>query len=141
LIDSCKNLNQQKLIRHAHLNLTALSQAEQPIVDPLTDLLRRGARDLIAQAIESELKVLLDEHSQRRLSDGRQALVRNGYLPERKVQTGIGDVEVKVLKVLDRSGSGVCFNSSLLPLCLKRTKSIEELLLWLYLKGISTGDY
>src|SRR5210317_169237 len=124
-----------------HFNLTALSQPEQPIVDPLTELLRRGARDLIAQAVESELQVLLDEHSQCRLPDGRQAVVRNGYLPERTVQTGIGDVEVKVPKVRDRSGSGVCFNSSLLPPYLKRAKSIEELLPWLYLKGISTGDY
>ena len=121
-------------------NLTALSQPEQPIADPLTDLLRRGARDLIAQAVESELQLLLDEHSQRRLPDGRQTVVRNGYLPERTVQTGIGDVEVKVPKVRDRSGSGVCFNSSLLPPYLKRAKSIEQLLPWLHLKGISTGD-
>ena len=124
-----------------HSNLTALSQPEEPIVDPLTELLRRGARDLIAQAVESELQALLDEHAQQRLPDGRQAVVRNGYLPERTIQTGIGDVEVKVPKVRDRSGSGVCFNSSLLPPYLKRAKSIEELLPWLYLKGISTGDY
>ncbi len=120
-------------------NLTALSQPEQPIADPLTDLLRRGARDLIAQAVESELQLLLDEHSQRRLPDGRQAVVKNGYPPERTVQTGIGDVEVKVPKVRDRSGSGVCFNSTLLPPYLKRAKSIEQLLPWLHLKGISTG--
>lgn len=124
-----------------HFNLTALSQPEQPLADPLTELLRRGARDLIAQAVESELQALLDEHAQQRLPDGRQAIVRNGYLPERTIQTGIGDVEVKVPKVRDRSGSGVCFNSSLLPPYLKRAKSIEELLPWLYLKGISTGDY
>lgn len=124
-----------------HSNLTALSQPEQPIADPLTELLRRGARDLIAQAVESELQVLLDQHAQHRLPDGRQAVVRNGYLPERTIQTGIGYVKIKVPKVRDRSGSGVCFNSSLLPPYLKRAKSIEELLPWLYLKGISTGDY
>ena len=72
--------------------------------------------------------------------DGRQAVVRNGYLPERTIQTGLGDVEVKVPKVRDRSGSGIRFNSTLLPPYLKRAKSIEELLPWLYLKGISTGD-
>ncbi len=71
----------------------------------------------------------------------RQAVVRNGYLPERTVQTGIGDVAVKVPKVRDRSGDGVRFNSSLLPPYLKRARSIEELIPWLYLKGISTGDY
>lgn len=85
--------------------------------------------------------MLLDQHAQHRLPDGRQAVVRKCYLPERTVQTGIGDVEVKVPKVRDRGGSGVCFNSSLLPPYLKRAKSIEELLPWLYLKGISSGDY
>lgn len=73
-----------------------------------------------------------------RLPDGRKAVVRNGYLPERTVQTGIGDVEIKVPKVRDRSGSGVRFNSSLLPPYLKRARSVEELLPWLYLKGVSS---
>ncbi|BCB09406.1 IS256 family transposase [Vreelandella venusta] len=68
-------------------------------------------------------------------------MVRNGYLPERTVQTGIGDVSVQVPKVRDRSGGGARFNSSLLPPYLKRARSIEELIPWLYLKGISTGDY
>ena len=76
-----------------------------------------------------------------KLSDGRRAVVRNGYLPERTVQTGIGDAEIKVPKARDRSGSGVKFNSALLPPYLKRSKSVEELIPWLYLKGISTGDY
>lgn len=121
--------------------LTALSQPEKNVADPLTELLRTGARDLIAQAVEAELQILLEHHVEHRLSDGRQAVVRNGYLPERTVQTGIGDVEVKVPKVRDRSGAGVCFNSSLLPPYLKRARSVEELLPWLYLKGVSTGDY
>ena len=68
-------------------------------------------------------------------------MVRNGYLPERTVQTGIGDVEIKVPKVRDRSGSGIHLNSALLPPYLKRARSVEELLPWLYLKGVSTGDY
>jgi transposase-like protein len=76
-----------------------------------------------------------------RLADGRLAVVRNGYLPARTIQTGIGGIEVKVPKVRDRSGNGAKFNSALLPPYLKRTKSMEELLPWLYLKGISTGDY
>ena len=121
--------------------LTALTQPESNNTDPLSELLRSGARDLIAQAVEAELQVLLDQHADIRLSDGRQAVVRNGYLPERTVQTGIGDVEVKVPKVRDRSGSGILFNSSLLPPYLKRARSVEELLPWLYLKGISTGDF
>lgn len=121
--------------------LTASSQPENNNVDPLTDLLRSGARQLIAQAVEAELQVLLDQHADVRLMDGRQAVVRNGHLPERTIQTGIGDVEVKVPKVRDRSGSGIVFNSNLLPPYLKRARSVEELLPWLYLKGISTGDF
>ena len=116
----------------------------QPVdvaADPLTEMLQQGAKDLISQAVESALLTLLDEHQGLRLLDGRQALVRNGYLPERTIQTGLGDVEVKVPKIRDRSGSGIRFTSALLPPYLKRSKSIEELLPWLYLKGISTGDY
>ncbi len=67
--------------------------------------------------------------------------MHNGILPERTIQTGIGNVEIKVPKVRDRSGSGIYFNNSLLPPYLKRSSSIEELLPWLYLRGISTGDY
>jgi len=121
--------------------LRALSQPEEQITDPLTELLRSGARELIAQAVEAELQVLLEQHAEHRLPDGRKAVVRNGYLPERTVQTGIGNVEIKVPKVRDRSGSGVRFNSALLPPYLKRARSVEELLPWLYLKGVSTGDY
>ncbi len=84
---------------------------------------------------------MLAQFSDRQLDDGRQAIVRNGFLPERLIQTGIGDVSVKVPKVRDRSGNGIRFNSSLLPPYLKRAKSVEELLPWLYLRGISTGDF
>ena len=125
----------------AQSTLRALSQPEEQVTDPLTELLRSGARELIAQAVEAELQVLLEQHAEHRLPDGRKAVVRNGYLPERTVQTGIGNVEIKVPKVRDRSGSGIRFNSALLPPYLKRARSVEELLPWLYLKGVSTGDY
>ena len=121
--------------------LKAVESPEQELHDPLSDLIRTGARKLIAQAVESELEDLLSQHQGKSLPDGRQALVRNGYLPERTIQTGVGDVAVKIPKVRDRSKSGICFNSTLVPPYLKRAKSIEELLPWLYLKGISTGDY
>ncbi|WLI74934.1 IS256 family transposase [Halomonas alkalicola] len=121
--------------------LPALSQPEPQVADPLHELLRQGARDLIAKAVEAELATFLSQYADQRLDDGRQAVVRNGYLPERTVQTGIGDVSVQVPKVRDRSGGGARFNSSLLPPYLKRARSIEELIPWLYLKGISTGDY
>ena len=63
------------------------------------------------------------------------------HLPERTITTGVGEVAIQVPKVRDRSGSGVKFNSMLLPPCLKRASSVEELLPWLYLKGVSTGDF
>ncbi len=91
--------------------------------------------------MEAELQALLDQHANVQLTDGRQAVVRNGHLPERTIQTGIGDVDIEVPKVRDRSGSGIKFNSRLLPPYLKRARSVEELLPWLYLKGISTGDF
>jgi len=122
-------------------NLKSVSTPVEKVHDPLTELLRNGARDLIRQAVEAELSTLLSQHADLKLLDGRQAVVRNGYLPERKIQTGIGDVMVKMPKVRDRSGSGIHFSSHLLPPYLRRTKSIEELIPWLYLKGLSTGDY
>lgn len=121
--------------------IKAVSKPVAATQDPLTELLRSGARDLILKAVQTELSVMLEQCKDLRLPDGRQAVVRNGYLPERTVQTGIGDVSIKVPKIRDRSGEGIKFNSSLLPPYLKRSKSIAELLPWLYLKGISTGDY
>src|SRR5690625_7372596 len=87
----------------------ALSQLDDSTTDVLTALLRNGARQLIAQAVEAELAVLLEVYSSRRLPDGRKALVRNGYLPERSVQTGIGDVTVMVAIVRDISVNGINF--------------------------------
>lgn len=76
-------------------------------------MLRQGAKDLIIQAVESELLTLQDQHQGLRLFDGRQAVVRNGYSPERTIHTGLGDVKVKV-PVRDRSRSGIRFTSALL---------------------------
>src|SRR5215510_11561014 len=109
--------------------------------DPLTEVLRQGAQRLLAQAIEAEIAVLLAHYADRHDAQGRQAVVRNGSLPEREVQTGIGAVRVKVPRVRDRSGTGIQFHSALLPPYMRRSKSLEALLPWLYLKGISTGDF
>lgn len=111
--------------------------------DPLTDLLRRGARDLIAQAVEAELNAFLTAHADQTDASGRRRLVRHGHLPEREVQTGIGAVSVKVPRVRDRAPQDgqLKFTSTILPPYLRRAKSIEELLPWLYLKGVSTGDF
>lgn len=125
----------------AKLTLEALSQPGAQAADPLHELIRKGARELIARAVEAELAEFMAGYDERVLADGRRAVVRNGHLPARTIQTGIGAVEVEVPRVRDRSGSGVRFHSSLLPPYLKRTRSIEELLPWLYLKGVSTGDF
>jgi len=122
-------------------NLHALSQPEQTHNDPLHELIRQGARDLIARAVETELESMLSQYADVTTPDGRQAVVRNGHLPKRTVQTGVGDVEVQVPKIRDRSGSGIRFNSQLLPPYLKRAQSLEELIPWLYLRGVSSGDF
>jgi transposase-like protein len=111
--------------------------------DPLTEVLRSGARRLIEQAIEAELNTLLAVHSDEKAEDGRARLVRHGHLPERGVMTGIGSVPVKVPRVRDRGETGekIRFASSILPPYLRKAKSVEELLPWLYLKGISSGDF
>ncbi|NQY75526.1 MAG: transposase, partial [Halomonas sp.] len=114
--------------------LQAVTQPDTGATDPLHELLRKGARDLIAKAVEAELSTFLEQYADKTLEDGRRVVVRNGYLPERTVQTGIGDVEIKVPRVRDRSGDGVTFSSALLPPYLKRARSIEELIPWLYLK-------
>jgi transposase-like protein len=109
--------------------------------DPLTEVLRQGAQRLLAQAIEAEIAVLLAQYAGRHDAQGRQAVVRNGYLPEREVRTGIGAVGVKVPRVRDRSGSGIRFHSAILPPDIRQSKSLDALLPWLYLKGVSTGDF
>lgn len=108
--------------------------------DPLSDLLRQGARDLIHQAIEAELAVFMESYHERRLDDGRASVVRNGHLPEREIQTGIGPVTVKVPKVRSKDGEPVTFRSALVPPYVRKTRSLEAALPWLYLKGISTGE-
>lgn len=109
--------------------------------DPLTELLRNGARQLISDAVEAELQELLNQYAEFKNEQGHRQIVRNGYLPERSVQTGIGRVKVKVPKIRDKTGQGIKFNSTLLPPYLRKTRSVEEVLPWLYLKGISTGDF
>jgi len=111
----------------------------EEVDDPLTGLLRQGARKLIHQAIESELCDLLEGYAHIRDERGRRAVVRNGHLPERDILTGIGPVAVKIPKVRSRMGGPVVFRSSLVPPYVRKARRIEAALPWLYLKGISTG--
>ena len=101
--------------------------------DPLTEILRRGARTLLAQAIEAEVTAYLQERSHLRDESGRRQVVRNGYLPERTILTGLGPVEVQQPRVRDRRpiNQREAFSSA----------SLEDLIPWLYLKGVSTGDF
>lgn len=108
--------------------------------DALTELVRTGARKLIAQALEAEVSELMSTFTGQQGSEGRARVVRNGYQPERELQTGVGPVTVKVPKVRSRSGSPVCFRSALVPPYVRKTATVEAALPWLYLKGISTGE-
>ena len=108
--------------------------------DELTALIRRGARALISQALEAEVAELLSRFSPQQDDRGRAAVVRNGYHPEREIQTGVGPVTVKVPKVRSRSGTPVSFRSALVPPYVRKTARLEAALPWLYLKGISTGE-
>jgi putative transposase len=113
--------------------------------DPLLVVLREGARRMLMQAIEAEVETFLANHGSLVDEQGRRRLVRNGHAPERQIQTGIGPLEVRRPKVRDRGGAvggePIRFTSAILPAYLRRTRTIEELLPWLYLKGVSTGQF
>ena len=111
--------------------------------DVLTEILRQGSQRLLAEALEVEIEELVERFRELRDAKGRQRVVRNGYLPARAVQTGIGAVPVKVPWARDRVAGAerIHFSSAILPPYLRRSNSIEELLPWLYLKGVSTGDF
>lgn len=113
--------------------------------DVITSILRHGARQMLAAALEAEVATFVAQFSHLTDVDGRHAVVRNGYLPEREVMTGIGSVAVQQPRVRVRPTATDVevprFQSKVLPPYLRRTKSIEELIPWLYLKGVSTGDY
>ena len=111
----------------------------------MTEVLRAGARELLAQAVEAEVAEFLEGHATLVDDRGRRRIVRNGHLPGRLIQTGIGPVDVRQPRVRDRragEGAGaIRFTSAILPRYLRRTKSLEDLLPWLYLRGISSGDF
>ena len=120
-------------------NVISLENPEQ-LQDPLTDLLRSGARQLIQQYVDAELQELLAEHQSCLTDTGKPSVVRNGYLPEREIQTGIGAVSVKIPKVRSRNDKPVTFRSALVPPYVRKTRSLEAAIPWLYLKGVSTGE-
>ncbi len=128
------------------MNETNVFQLCEPgsFADPLTEVLRNGARALLAQAVEAELSAWLESHADKRTEDGRRRVVRHGHLPERELMTGIGPVAVRCPRVRDRVGKAaerLRFWSAILPRYARRTKSLEVLIPILYLKGVSTGAF
>lgn len=128
-------------------NDSTVVQFRQPgeITDPLTEILRSGARQLLAQAVEAELEAFLASMRDQKLPDGRDRVVRHGHGPERTIQTGIGPIAVSRPKVRDRGAEAardrIRFSSAILPLWARRTPSLDALLPVLYLRGVSTGDF
>jgi transposase-like protein len=124
-------------------NVVRLRHADE-IDDPLTNILRSGARRLLAQAVEFEADAFLAGMKDLKLSDGRDRVVRHGHGPVRTIQTGIGPVEVERVKIRDRGaadGERIRFTSTILPLWARRTRSLDALLPVLYLRGLSMGDF
>ena len=115
------------------------------IDDPLTEILRSGAKRLVQQAVEAEFASFLARHADLELPDGRQRVVRHGHDPVRPIQTGIGPVEVTKPKARDRGATTanerIRYSSAILPKWARRTKSLDVLLPGLYLRGVSTGDF
>ena len=111
---------------------------------PLDEIIREGARRMLQVAIDAEVDSFIQDHQHRRDEDGRRLVVKNGSLPTREILTGAGSIPVQQGRVRDNStdrNSRVEFSPNVLPAYLKRTAAIEELIPWLYLKGISTGDF
>jgi len=126
-------------------NVIDFKKPETFIDDPITEVLRTGARKLLAEALEIEIEEFLSQYKTLKDNQSLRRVVRNGYLPEREIQTGIGQVTVKIPRARDRQPDQepgpIRFTSSLLPPYLRKTKSMEELIPWLYLKGVSTNDF
>ena len=125
---------------------TTLRLATTPVVTGVIDqIVRDGARRMLQSAIEREVADYIDQHAADKDAGGRRLVVRNGFHPARSIQTGAGSIEVRQPRVkdkrLDENGERLRFTSKILPPYLRKTKAIEELVPWLYLKGISTGGF
>jgi len=125
-------------------NVFEIKKPEAFVDDPITQIIRQGARKLLAQALEAEIELFMNQYAELKDESGKQRIVKNGYRPEREIQSGIGPVPVKAPRARDRHPEPeerIRFASSILPPYLRKTRSMEELIPWLYLKGVSTGDF
>jgi putative transposase len=138
-----QNLIPKEYAAMAESTTPSLAFPESTAKDVMTEILRQGAQRMLAQAIQEEVDEWIDGRAELRDASGRQQVVRNGYLPERTIATGVGPVDVRQPRVRDRRPAEEAekFTSKILPPYLRKTKSIEELIPWLYLKGVSTGDF
>ena len=129
----------RKSIKEASNRPEAIENLEE-LGLPLEELIRRGARQIIQQVVEVEMQELLASYAHVASISGQRVVVRNGYQPERDILTAVGPVTVRVPKVRDRSGSGIKFNSQVVPPYVRKSQRLSAALPWLYLKGVSTGD-
>lgn len=127
---------------------TTITNLQQPgtIIDPLTEIARDGARQMLMMALKAEAASFVAQFDEERLPDGRQRVVHHGQGPERTIQTGIGPIPVHRQKVRDRATgvppeTKIRFSSAILPKWARRTQSLDALLPVLYLRGVSTGDF
>jgi len=139
-------LFEQQLKEYATMQEVTTTTVDFPstaATDVLTGILREGAQTLLVQAVEAEVAQWIDRHAHLKDANGHRQVVRNGHLPKRKITTGVGQLEIEQPRVHDRRDGDTAekFTSKILPPYLRKTKSIEELIPWLYLKGISTGDF
>ena len=124
-------------------NVIKFKNPEAGTTDLLTTVIRNTAKEMIAYAGEAELREFIKQHEHLSCENGKKRVVRNGYLPERTITTGVGSVDVKVPRVRDRKevSDTIKFNSQIVPKHLRRSASMDELLPLLYLKGVSTNDF
>src|SRR3954453_10764109 len=144
-VEARLNLPKERYAMTSDSTVVSLRKPET-LEDPLTTILRSGARQLLAQAIEAEIETFLATMKDQRLADGRERLVRHGFGPERVIQTGIGPVAVRRVKLRDRGAAEtgaarIRFTSAILPRWARRTPSLDALLPTLYLRGVSMGDF
>lgn len=115
-------------------------QTQDYFEDPLTEVIRAGARKLLACGLEAEVAGFLQRYEDQRSENGLRAVVRSGYQPERSIQTGVGPVTVRVPKVRSNTGEPVSFHSGLIPPYVRKSRSVEAFVPWLFLKGVSSGE-
>ena len=135
----------QGQVRHMKQATSSVHPGPASSKDALTEVLRHGAKRMLATAVEAEVATYIEEHEDLRDEEGHRLVVRNGHQKPRTIDTGVGEIEVRQPRVNDRrideDGKRIRFSSNILPPYLRRTRSLEDLVPWLYLKGISTNDF